>query len=282
MEDYSVIGSVIAIFTTLVTYKGLKDREFFEDYVFEIDPILIDKEYKRLFTSGFLHANWVHLAFNLIALLSFSTIMELLFGPGKFLLLYFGSMLGGSLLALFVHRNHSDYSAVGASGAVSGIIFSYIILDPTGKLSFILIPIDFPAWALGIAFVIISIFGIKSQSDNIGHDAHLGGAVVGALMTIAMYPSVLSRNLWIIIALLVPSIAFIILIIRNPNVLLIDQYWGDNIENLKDQIKNPGRPRKYAPTPEEELDELLDKIRRNGINSLSDKERKRLDELSGE
>lgn len=281
MEEYSVIGSIIALFTTLVTYKGFKDREFFEKHVFEIDPILVDKQYPRLISSGFLHVGWVHLAFNLIALLSFSAVIELLFGPVKFLLLYFGSMLGGSLLALFVHRNHADYSAVGASGAVSGVIFSYIILDPTGSLSFILIPIEFPAWAMGIGFVLISIFGMKSQSDNIGHDAHLGGAVVGALMTIAMYPSVLSRNLWIIAALLIPSIAFIILIILNPNVLIIDKYWGENIAELKDQIKNPSRTQKRYRSAEEELDELLDKIRRNGINSLSDQERRRLDDLSG-
>ena len=249
MEVSSVIGSIIAIFTTLFTYKGLRDRDFLEKYLFAIDPILIDKDYKRLITSGFLHANWMHLAFNLFGLLSFSAIIELLFGPVKFLLLYFGSMLGGSLLALFVHRNHADYSALGASGAVSGVIFSYIILDPTGRLSFILIPIDFPAWAMGVAFVVISIFGMKSQRDNIGHDAHLGGAVIGALMTIAMYPSVLSQNLWIIALLLLPSIAFIILIVRNPNVLLIDNYWGENITSLKDQLRNPGGNRTQYQSP---------------------------------
>lgn len=281
MEEYSVIGSIIAIFTTLVTYKGFKDRGFFEENVFAIDPILINKEYKRLISAGFLHANWVHLAFNLIALLSFSSVIEILFGPLKFLLLYFGSMLGGSLLALFVHRNHEDYTAVGASGAVSGVIFSYIILDPTGTISFILIPIEFPAWAMGIGFVLISIFGMKSQSDNIGHDAHLGGAVIGALMTIAMYPVVLTKNMWIIAALLIPSIAFIVLIVRNPNVLLIDKYWGENIANLKEQIKHSGRSQDRYQSREDELDELLDKIRRKGINSLTDDERRRLDELSG-
>lgn len=282
MEVSSVIGSILAILTTLVTYKGLRDRAFLEEYIFAIDPILMDKDYKRLITSGFLHANWTHLAFNLVGLLAFSAIIESFFGPAKFLMLYFGSMLGGSFLALFVHRNHEDYTALGASGAVGGIIFSYIIMNPSGNLQFILIPIDFPAWAMGIAYVVISILGIKSQRGNIGHDAHLGGAVIGALMTIAMYPSVLSRNLWIIAALLIPSIVFIILIIRNPNVLLIENYWGESLASIKGQIKNSGRKPQYHPTPEEELDELLDKIRRNGINSLSDKERRRLDELSGD
>ena len=282
MENGSVIGMILALFTSLVSYKALRDREFFEAYLFDVDRILIDRDYKRLISSGFLHISWFHLLFNMIALLSFSDEMEFQFGAGRFLILYFASMVGGNLFALYVHRQHGDYRAAGASGAISGIIMAFIVLFPSAKISFILIPVEFPAWLMGVAFVGVSIFGIKSQLGNIGHEAHLGGAVIGVLLTILMRPDVLQQNLWIILAILIPSIAFIWLIVRNPSVLLIDRYWGEGFEGIKRKVKDiqqPPPPKYYSK--EEELDELLDKIRRKGVDSLSSKEKKRLDELSG-
>ena len=106
MHNASLFGTIILILTGLVTYKGFQDRRFFKRYVFEIDPILIGREYHRLFTSGFLHVGWIHFGFNMIALLSFSTSLEVVYGLGKFSILYFASMIGGSLLALYIHRNH--------------------------------------------------------------------------------------------------------------------------------------------------------------------------------
>jgi len=277
----SIVGTIILIITGLFTYKGFRDIEFFERYKFEVDGILVHRDWDRLLSSGFLHANWIHFGFNMIALLSFSWSLELLFGYGKFALLYFISLLGGSLLALFIHRNHGDYSAIGASGAVSGVVFASVVLFPEGSIGFVILPFEMPSWVFGLLFLLISIFGIKSQTGNIGHEAHLGGAITGVLATLVIEPSVIWDNWWIILAILVPTTAFLVLIVRNPSVLMIDNYWGETVNTFSEQTGFSKRQKSRAEK-EAELDNLLEKIRTKGINSLSKKERQRLDELRKE
>lgn len=296
MADTGVIGTLLLLFTAMTTYKGLRDTKFFEDYVFEVDAILIHREWKRLFSSGFLHSGWLHFGFNMIALLSFSWSLELLFGYWKFLFIYFASMLGGSLLALFIHRNHGDYRAVGASGAISGVIFSSILLFPEQQIELILIPIPFRGWVLGALFILVSIFGIKSQRGNIGHEAHLGGALTGAVITLFLMPF---ENIqwWVVALLLVPTIAFLVLIVRNPAVMMVQNYWGETFEKWKRNFRAhsdpPGSEYRekdvYRPPAQKtrlekqaELDDLLEKIGRGGLNSLTQKERNRLAELRDE
>ncbi len=278
MEETGTIGTLLAVFILLCSFKGFQDRKFTEEYIFDVDRIIIGKEYRRLITSGFLHGGWFHLIFNLIALLSFSREIEVLFGFTYYLLLFFGSMVGGSLLALYIHRNHGDYRALGASGAISGVVFASVVLMPTSSISFVLIPIEIPSWFFGLAFVLVSIFGIKSQRDNIGHEAHLGGAIIGIIMTVILYPTVLENNLWIVALLLIPATLFIFLLVRNPNILLIDNYWGEGFAQFKEKLTQPKEP---SIDPEEELNLILEKIRKKGISSLSQKEKKRLDQLSG-
>lgn len=276
MGTTSVVGTIIAIFTGFVTYKAFRDYSFKEKHLFDVDRILMDKEYSRLVSSGFLHASWLHFAFNMMALLSFSFSLELLFGASKFLILYFGSLIGGSLLALWIHRNHGDYRALGASGAVSGIIFSSIVLNPNSEIGFLFLPFHIKSWLFGVIFMLVSIWGIKSQRDNIGHEAHLGGAIIGVLLTLFYIP--LSKvDWWVVAGILVPAAVFLILIASNPAVLMIPKYWGENVDVLRHWTPKP--PEKKL-NHEDELDALLDKINQYGINSLSKKERERLDELT--
>lgn len=276
MEPTSVIGFAILIFTGLVTYQGFREFAYLNKYVFDVDRILIDKEYYRLFSSGFLHASWLHFGFNMIALMSFSYSLEILFGLGKFTVLYFGSMLGASLLSLYIHRNHADYRALGASGAISGVIFASVVLFPDHNISFVIIPLEIKSWVMGILFVAISILGIKKQSDNIGHEAHLGGAITGVLITMLIEPAVLQDNLWIVLAILVPCVFFLLLLIRNPAVLMIEDYWGETLKkpSLKKQKVETKKSR------EEELNILLEKIKRVGVEGLQEAEKKRLQELT--
>src|SRR5205085_7101779 len=114
----------------LVSYQGLRNYHYFDKYSFQVDEILLGKDYKRLVTSGFLHVSWTHLIFNMITFYCFSYGLEATLGATKFLMIYFGSLLGGNLLSLFIHRHHHDYSAVGASGAISGLVFASIALFP--------------------------------------------------------------------------------------------------------------------------------------------------------
>ena len=274
MEQSSIIGTLLLIITGLISYKGFRDEAFLDRYCFQIDGILLDRQMDRMISSGFLHSGWFHFGFNMIALLSFSFSLELLFGPAKLLIIYMLSLLGGSLLSLYIHRNHGDYSALGASGAISGVIFSSIILYPNNVLSFVIIPVEIKAWILGVLFVIISIIGIKSDKGNIGHDAHLGGALTGIIITMILEPTMALSNWWIVLLLLVPTLAFLILIIRNPNVLMIWSYWGEDAYQWKTKIMGKEKSR------QEELDELLEKIKKKGYDNLSRKEKDRLKDLS--
>jgi membrane associated rhomboid family serine protease len=239
--------------------------------VFIVDKILVGKEYKRLISSGFIHANWWHLGFNMMALYSFGSFIELYLGTFNFLLIYFASLIGGDLLSLFIHRNDGNYSALGASGAVFGVIYSSIILDPFSNISLFML-MDLSAWAYGVLFIVVSIFGIKSQSGNIGHDAHLGGAIIGMLITIALRPMLLQTSLPTILVLLIPSVFFIIWIIRQPELLLVENVFSkkQGFETMEDRY-NARRA-----THQKEVDRILEKISKRGIDSLTTKEKEAL------
>ncbi|MEO0470692.1 MAG: rhomboid family intramembrane serine protease, partial [Bacteroidota bacterium] len=202
------------------SYKGFQEEAFRNRYNFHVDPILIGKEYIRMLSSGFLHTGWWHLLFNMYTLYVFSQSLE--FGGMSFvfyLILYFVSLFGGNGLALFIHRNHGNYRAVGASGAVSGVVFATISLFPFGEIFFI------KAWLFGIIYTLVTIYGVKSRWGNIGHEAHLGGTIVGILMAILFDPSILTRYTWIIFAMLIPIVVFLFLIIKRPEFLLIPNFF---------------------------------------------------------
>src|SRR5215216_4521890 len=192
MTDTGIIALLLIIANVIFSYKGFTNQSFFDGYKFEVDRILINKDYKRLITSGFLHVSWLHLIFNMLSLFVFSGLIEFYLGEMKFLVIYFVSLIGADLFSLFVHRNHGDYSSVGASGAISGIVFASIALFP--GMSIGLFIISMPAWLYGIVYIAFSIYGIRSNKNNIGHEAHLGGAIIGMLVVLIMEPAAFLEN----------------------------------------------------------------------------------------
>ncbi len=274
MENSSAIGLIIIIFTCLTSYKGLVDPRFYNQYVFQVDKILIDKEYGRMVTSGFLHANWIHLAFNMSTLYAFSASLEMTLGIQNYAIIYFSSLIGGSLLSLYIHRNHGDYTAIGASGAVCGVIFASIALYPEVEIG--TFGLYFPSWLYALLFISISIFGIKSQASNIGHDAHLGGALIGLLTAVILRPETLEYNYWIILLIALPTIAFIVFLIRNPEIMLTDNVFSkkQGFETFEDKYNAT------KLTKAQEIDKILDKIRDKGVDSLTSKEKDTLDKFS--
>ena len=264
------ISVILIIINCYVSWKGFNDRNFFERYEFSIEKVRIYKQYYRLITSGFLHVNWMHLIFNMLALYFFSASVEYFFGPLQFLLIYFTSMIGGDLLSLFIHRYDSGYSSVGASGAVCGIIFAAIAVFPGMKIGFFFIPIGIPAWIYGLAYVAWSIYGIRSRRDNVGHDSHLAGALIGMLLAIAMYPVALTENYLTILAIALPCIIFIYIIITRPYTLLIDNHFFKT-HNRYYSIDHKYNAEKIDQ--EKEVDRILEKISKKGMKSLTQKEK---------
>lgn len=268
-------STIIILLNIIVSYRGFKDHYFFEKYAFKIDAVLIQKDYKRLLTSGFLHVGWMHLIFNLVALYFFSSSLERYIGAFSYLVIYTAGLLGGNLLSLFIHRYHNSYSSVGASGAITAIIFSSIALFPGMQIGLFFLP-SIPGWLFGLAYVLISIYGIRSRTDNIGHDAHLGGGLAGMLIAILLHPAALIDNTFAVLIIAIPAIAFILFIVYRPQALLIDNFFFKKQHDLTIEDKyNLNKQNK-----QKELDKLLEKIHKKGINSLSKKEKAILEEYS--
>ncbi|MEM8506518.1 MAG: rhomboid family intramembrane serine protease [Bacteroidota bacterium] len=209
---YNLHMATIAIMAAnvLVSLRGFSDQRFFERYKFSVGAIKAGQR-ERSVTSGFLHVDFSHLFFNMFTLFFFANVVITWFGPTRFLILYFVSLIAGSLLALFFHKDEPYYSAVGASGAVTGVLYAAILLQPDMRLGIMFIPIPLPAYVLGIAYLLYSIYGMKSRLGNIGHTAHFGGAVGGYLTTLLFRPSLLATDTLMVVLLAIPIILLLIL-----------------------------------------------------------------------
>jgi membrane associated rhomboid family serine protease len=217
-EAVEAFTVVLMVANGIFSFRGFSNRLFIEKYIFHVGSILGKNEYYRLFTSGFLHANIPHLAFNMLALYSFSQGIGRVIGILDFVLIYFGSLLAGNILALQINRNNPGYRALGASGAVSGVIFASIMMYPGGSISFLFLPIAIPSWLFGIGFILVSIYGMRSGLGNLGHEAHLGGAIAGVLISLLIEPKLLLARPLLVAALIVPAAGYLILLIKRPDL----------------------------------------------------------------
>ncbi len=209
LQDTNQILLLLILATALFSMKGFSDYGFFEKYKFQVNRIL-NGEQVRMLTSGFLHADWIHLGFNMYALYLFGNIVILRLGVFSFLGIYFGSLLIGNLYSLYYHKKEPYYSAIGASGAVSGIVYSCILLYPEMELFLFFIPIPIKGYIFGVIYLLYSMYGMKKQLGNIGHSAHLGGAIGGFILTLAIYPEIFLINRTMVIILSVPVLILLI------------------------------------------------------------------------
>lgn len=203
----TLIALIIA--NILPSFKGFSDDYFFRKYEFHLSSVRAGQQY-RLLTSGFLHADLAHLAFNMITLFFFAPVVMNYFSDLNFLFIYLVSLLAGSLLALYLHQNEPSYRAVGASGAVTGIIYSAILLQPDMMLYFFF-AIPIPAYLFGIGYLIYSIYGMKNRVGNIGHSAHFGGAIGGFVTTLLLKPYLLTSHPLMVVLLVIPIVILFIL-----------------------------------------------------------------------
>ncbi|MCW1954047.1 MAG: rhomboid family intramembrane serine protease [Flavobacteriia bacterium] len=201
----------IMITNGLVSYKGFQDPAFFERYKFQVSSIQAG-DYKRLLSAGFLHVDINHLIFNLFTFYFFSEVVIYSLGASALVWVYFVSLLAGSYFGLFVHKKEPYYSAVGASGAVTGVLYAAIYLMPDMRLGFFFIPIPLPAYLVGLGYMLYTIYAMKKRSNNIGHSAHFGGAIGGLIIAIIMAPEKISLNPIATLCLLVPLMIMGILI----------------------------------------------------------------------
>lgn len=208
--DQNLLVIAIIVINVLFSWKGFEDNSFFRKYEFHIGSILSGEQW-RMISSGFLHVDWLHLGFNMFALYSFGDVVVSYFGIFSFVLIYFSSLILGNLLTFYFNKNNYSYRAVGASGAVTGIIYSAILLFPYNNVYLFFIPIGIPAYIFGFIYLLYSIYGMKSQSDNIGHSAHIGGAIAGYILTLSKEPILFTNATFIVVLLAIPIVILIVM-----------------------------------------------------------------------
>jgi membrane associated rhomboid family serine protease len=194
-----MITWIIIGITALVSYLAFQNSGLMEKLQFNAAKVVHQKEYYRLISHAFVHASWTHLFVNMFVLYFFGrsveSNLEFYFGHKSvvfFLMLYIGGILSSNLYALFKQKNNYYYNAIGASGAVSAVLFTFIFLNPWDKLYFFgLIPI--PGIVFAVGYLIYSWYMSKRESDNIAHDAHFLGAIFGFLFPILLKPGLLRQ-----------------------------------------------------------------------------------------
>lgn len=192
-----MVTLTIIISTAICSFLAFERRDLFEKYLFSAYAIKNNKQSYRFLSHAFIHVDWMHLVLNLYVLYTFGKLLENYFFPEIYgtkstlfyILLYTGAIYASSLADYFQHYNNPSYSAVGASGAVSAVVFSTILIRPDSGMGFLFIPISIPSWIFGLLYLAYSWYMNKKNADNIGHGAHFWGAVFGFVFTGILKPS---------------------------------------------------------------------------------------------
>ncbi|NNE31246.1 rhomboid family intramembrane serine protease [Winogradskyella sp.] len=210
MYNLGLVTIAIIAANVIMSFKGFGDRLFFEKYKFNVGSIRRGEQI-RMFSSGFLHADTTHLFMNMITLYFFADAVLDVLGNFNFIVIYIASLIFGNLLSLYFHKDEYWYSAVGASGAVTGILYAAILIQPEMSLYMFFIPIPIPGYIFGVGYLLYSIYGMKKRIGNIGHDAHFGGAVGGYVITLLLQPSLLQTDLVHVGLLAIPIIILFVM-----------------------------------------------------------------------
>jgi membrane associated rhomboid family serine protease len=191
-DSFPIVAVIILIGTTITSLQAFADPQLFEKYILHPWSIVNHKaRYYTLLSSGLIHADPMHLMMNLMSFCFFGLVLETIIGHARFLLVYAGSLLFSSLVLTVKNANNAYYRALGASGAITGVIFSYILYHPNSKISFMFAPMGVPAPVFALAYVGYSYYMAKTKMDNVAHDAHLWGAIAGALITVVVDPNLM-------------------------------------------------------------------------------------------
>ncbi|MCB1144646.1 MAG: rhomboid family intramembrane serine protease [Leptospiraceae bacterium] len=281
MEIHSIfhlpLGTVLIFLIIIITsIKGFRDEEIMNRYQLSTEGILIQKVYHKLFTHSLVHADIKHLIFNMIVLFSFGIQFETLYGTLSFLIVYIGSVIIGGVFSIYHKQDNSFYTAVGASGGLSGLVIAGTtagIFD----VKLLLLPVYIPGWIFGPLFLLGSFYAMyRDKESSISHEGHLGGAMGGFVLGFIVYQIDFSFE----------NIAFFSTLISF--IIVIALYWRKeettifyNIKS-KHKVYTERRERIFNETRARELDNLLEQISKKGLESLSPSQKFRLDQLSKE
>ncbi|MFH1120376.1 MAG: rhomboid family intramembrane serine protease [Bacteroidota bacterium] len=190
-----LITYIIIAITAITSVLAFNNRNLYERLLFSPGMISSHRQGYRFLTHALVHGDWLHLLVNMFVLLSFGQAVEMYFGmffgnKGAyfFSLLYIGATALSSTPSFAKYKTDFNYRAVGASGAVSAVVFASILIQPLSPIRFAFLPIDIPAFIFGALYLAYSAYMSRKGNDNIGHDAHFYGAVFGMVFTLILKP----------------------------------------------------------------------------------------------
>ena len=188
MFTHAPASAVLLLGIVLFSIAGFRRPALMDRFLLHPWSVVRKQQYERLVTSGFLHADFVHLLFNLIAMYSVAMYVEAAAGTARFLAIYLGSLVISGVIPTIRRRNDPEYRALGASGAVVALFFAGMLYFPEAKVSLLILPVPMPWPVFAVLFLAASLYGARRKWDNVAHDVHLYGAVSGLLLTVLLDP----------------------------------------------------------------------------------------------
>ncbi|KQS40930.1 rhomboid family intramembrane serine protease [Pedobacter sp. Leaf194] len=195
MEFFNVapVASLIFVFTIITSLYAFYDNSLYGKFMLHPYSVAKGKNVFTLITSGLIHADWMHLAFNMFTFYAFAFTLEAMMGSWRFGLLYFVCLILSDIPTVYKYKDSFNYNSLGASGAISGVLFSFILFNPTSGIRILFIPFDIPAYIFGFLYLIYCAYASKNSRDGINHDAHFYGALTGLIFTIIFVPGIIQN-----------------------------------------------------------------------------------------
>jgi len=185
------VASIIFIFTIATSIYAFNNTQLFGKFMLHPYSLAKGGKLHTFITSGLIHADWMHLFFNMFTFFFFAFRLEAMIGHWQFAVLYVVSLVVSDIPTAIKHKDDYRYSSLGASGAISAVLFSYILFDPLNLILVMFIPM--PAILFGVLYLAYCMYMSKNSRDHINHDAHFFGALSGLILTIILVPGVITH-----------------------------------------------------------------------------------------
>lgn len=189
------VASLILLFTVVTSIYAFNDHTLFGKFMLHPYSVYRKNKIYTIITSGMIHADWMHLIFNMITFFFVGFALEAQIGSLRFGLIYLLSLVLSDIPSIYKHKDDFWYNSLGASGAISGVLFSFILFYPLTPFYLFFIPIGIPAVLFGGLYLLYCAYASRQSRDNINHDAHFFGALTGIIITILIVPGIVEHFL---------------------------------------------------------------------------------------